>query len=63
MWWIAEVEWRTGLLEPGTKGSFSDSVVQAKAPADYQRKGANNVSVNHDISQDGKVAILTVNRQ
>ncbi|KAF5377979.1 hypothetical protein D9615_006667 [Tricholomella constricta] len=38
-WWKAEVEWRTDLLTPGSKG------------------------VNHGIAQDGRVAVLTVNRQ
>ncbi|EPQ50977.1 hypothetical protein GLOTRDRAFT_81547 [Gloeophyllum trabeum ATCC 11539] len=38
MWWLADVEWREGLLEPG------------------------NHSVNHGIEQDGRVAILTVQR-
>ncbi|KAG1748596.1 hypothetical protein EDB19DRAFT_1682560 [Suillus lakei] len=37
-WWQADVEWRTGLLEPGHKG------------------------INHAIAQDGRIAILTVNR-
>ncbi|PCH39860.1 hypothetical protein WOLCODRAFT_136532 [Wolfiporia cocos MD-104 SS10] len=38
IWWRADVEWREGLLTPGSKG------------------------VNHDIAQDGRVAILTVIR-
>jgi len=38
MWWKADVEWRAGLLEPGSKG------------------------INHNISQDGLVAILHVHR-
>ncbi|OSX59701.1 hypothetical protein POSPLADRAFT_1040740 [Postia placenta MAD-698-R-SB12] len=38
MWWMADVEWRAGLLQKGSRG------------------------VNHDIEQDGVVAILTVNR-
>ncbi|KIM40923.1 hypothetical protein M413DRAFT_445701 [Hebeloma cylindrosporum] len=39
MWWKAEVEWRTDLIESGKKG------------------------VNHGIAQDGRIAVLTVNRQ
>ena len=38
MWWQAEVEWHTGLLEPGHR------------------------NVNHNISQDGLTAVLTVYR-
>ncbi|KAH9949796.1 hypothetical protein B0H21DRAFT_726017 [Amylocystis lapponica] len=38
MWWKAQVEWRSGLLQRGNRG------------------------VNHDIEQDGRVAILTVFR-
>ncbi|EPT05377.1 hypothetical protein FOMPIDRAFT_1057626 [Fomitopsis schrenkii] len=38
MWWKADIEWRQGLLERGSRG------------------------VNHDIEQDGLVAILTVVR-
>lgn len=38
MWWQAEVEWHTGLLEPG------------------------HHNVNHNISQDGVTAVLTVYR-
>lgn len=37
-WWKADVEWRSGLLEPGSEG------------------------INHNITQDGLVAILTVRR-
>ncbi|KAH8091071.1 hypothetical protein BXZ70DRAFT_954184 [Cristinia sonorae] len=38
MWWKADVEWKEGLLQRGTR------------------------DVNHNIAQDGRVAILTVNR-
>jgi len=37
-WWQADVEWKSGLLEPGSEG------------------------VNHEIEQDGLVAVLTVRR-
>lgn len=37
-WWNAEVEWRTDLLDEGSKG------------------------INHGIAQDGRIAVLTVNR-
>ena len=65
IWWRAEVEWRTGLLEPGSKGA-SDPLSApgcflgpflAGTPSHYIPPG-----VNHGIPQDGRVAILTVFR-
>lgn len=53
-WWKAEVEWREGLLEPGSEGEFSVCLWW------WMLIGA--VGVNHDIEQDGRVAILTVIR-
>lgn len=55
MWWKADVEWRRGLLEKGSRGTF------LAASPDFglicRHRG-----VNHDIEQDGLVAILTVVR-
>lgn len=55
-WWKAEVEWKEGLLDPGSEGSLS--IPSPMCCTDLIRTG-----VNHDIAQDGKVAILTVYRQ
>lgn len=54
-WWKAEVEWREGLLNPGKEGGRWFSSIHADADG--------IVGVNHGIAQDGRVAILTVNRQ
>ncbi|TFY75218.1 hypothetical protein EWM64_g8794 [Hericium alpestre] len=54
-WWKAEVEFRT-LLEPGHEGP---SYVSRRF---YSANLTAITGVNHGISQDGRVAILTVNR-
>ena len=56
--WIADVEWRDDLIEPGNEGSFSLTVASDLALMEPLSPG-----VNHQISQDGRVAILTVHRQ
>jgi len=53
--WRAEVEWRTGLLEPGNLGTLH--LVLSFSLAYFLCPG-----LNHGISQDGHVAILTVFR-
>jgi hypothetical protein len=57
MWWKAEVEWRTDLIDSGKKGQLffyflDDAFQQPKSPG-----------VNHGIPQDGRIAVLTVSRQ
>ena len=55
VWWSAEVEWRTELLEPGNKGACFFLLFVSGLT--FGRLG-----VNHGISQDGRVAVLTVFR-
>jgi hypothetical protein len=52
--WKADVEWREGLLNPGNQG-FSDCLTVGTPYSSFVVLG-----VNHGISQDGRVAILTV---
>lgn len=56
MSWVAEIEWREGLLEAGYKGSFP-FVLWYLICDPYIHLG-----INHAIAQDGRVAILTVHR-
>lgn len=58
MWWKGEVEWREGLLERGSRGLYLNCKLRsADGHADALISG-----VNHDIEQDGLVAVLTINR-
>lgn len=55
--WKGDIEWRTDLLEPGRKG-FSKP---------FKRYGTRltwilSSGINHGIAQDGRVAVLTVER-
>lgn len=67
IWWRAEVEWRTGLLESGSKGA---SYPPRSAPGCFLGQflmrtlilSLHILGVNHGIPQDGRVAILTVFR-
>ena len=67
IWWRAEVEWRTGLLESGSKGA---SYPRRSAPGCFLGQflmrtlilSLHILGVNHGIPQDGRVAILTVFR-
>ena len=56
MWWKAEVEWRTDLIESGKKGQLSF--------ISLTKHLSNQISlgVNHGIPQDGRIAVLTVHR-
>lgn len=55
MWWKADVEWRTDLIEEGRKGLPLRYSYPTKLK--FFVKG-----VNHGIAQDGRVAVLTVVR-
>ena len=57
MWWKADVEWKEGLLEPGSEGSTN-----APFFFDIFFHDLLLVGINHGIEQDGLVAILTVHR-
>lgn len=58
MWWIADVEWEESLLKPGADGTHSREI--------FVRLRLITLSVtpgiNHNITQDGRVAVLTVHR-
>ena len=57
MWWKAELEWNeSDLLTPGRKGWLTFSYLNFIQTHWWM------IGVNHDIPQDGRVAILTVNR-
>jgi hypothetical protein len=57
IWWMADIEWKEGLLRPGHEGACALAVwpCAGSCPTD--------AGVNHDIAQDGRVAILTVRRR
>lgn len=60
MWWKAEVEYRTDLLQPGNNGKKA-CVVGHRRDARYSLNCS--LGVNHGIEQDGRVAVLTVIRE
>lgn len=58
MWWKAEVEWRTDLIDSGKKGQLF-FIFSLKHPHQQPK----SLGVNHGIPQDGRIAVLTVYRQ
>ncbi len=69
-WWRADIEWNENdLLVPGKEGKclFSSMISPLFLPISIHlltpmSSSYHRVGVNHGIKQDGRVAILTVNR-
>ena len=57
MWWKADVQWHEGLLQKGKRGQASFITSFHNYTYGFLFQG-----VNHNIPQDGRVAVLTVNR-
>lgn len=59
--WEAEVEWIEGMLEPGNRGAltkgFQSALLRTLLTPDL---AICFTGINHGISQDGRVAVLTV---
>jgi hypothetical protein len=69
VWWRADVEWRTGLLEPGSNGTFCACCRSCFRLGFFIISKMSRIfifillpGVNHGIPLDGRVAVLTVNR-
>lgn len=56
IWWQAELEWVEGLLEPGRDGKLNCFSLLTTLLMSITS------GINHHIAQDGRVAVLTVNR-